>query len=203
MVALLPLISLSRLVSDNVTSLFPLLMASTTRGFEFAIALISAKKASSDSLSKLLLCLQNWWKYSTSRQYLSPSYIAHMTCERRVHLPLYPISNLCQQEFSNFVVIHFSDALFKFVFDPNAIFSIFTPNRSYNSSPSNKSSQGHNEWICLESLCHFNMDCSTSQTCKKCTIWVQSCSPLFDFKRTKHVVTTVSEWRLFLCSFWL
>ena len=66
-VALLPLISFSRLVSDNVTSLFPLLMASTARGLEFTIALISAKKASSDSLSKLVLCLQNWWKYSTSR----------------------------------------------------------------------------------------------------------------------------------------
>ena len=169
MAALLPLISLSRLVSD-VTSLFPLLMASTTRGLEFTIALISAMKASSDSLSKLALCLQNWWKYSTSRQYLSPSYVAHMTCERRVHLPLYPISNLCQQEFSNFVVIHFSDALFKFVFGPNAIFSIFTPNRSYNSSHNNESSQGENKWVCLQSLCHFSMDFSTSQTCKKCTI---------------------------------
>ena len=97
-------------------------------------------------------------------------------------------------------MLHFSDALFKFVFDPNAIFSIFTPNRSYNSSHSNESSQGQNKWVCLQSLCHFSMDFSTSQTCKKCTIEVQSWSPLFDFKRTKHVVTTVSEWRLFLCS---
>ena len=46
-----------RLVGDSVTSLFTLLIVSTTRGLEFTIASISMKKVFSDSSSKLVLCV--------------------------------------------------------------------------------------------------------------------------------------------------
>ena len=45
------------------------------------------------------VCLLNLLKYSKSRPYLCPRYTTHITCRRRVHLPLYPISTLFQEEF--------------------------------------------------------------------------------------------------------
>ena len=93
------------------------------------------------------MCLQNWRKYCTSRPYLSFPYTTHMTCQRRVHLPLYPISLLFQQELSDFVVVHFFDALCKFVFGFHKLFTIITPNRSYISFSSNELSQWMNESV--------------------------------------------------------
>ena len=76
-----------------------------------------------------------------SRHYLSFPYTTHMTFQRRVHLPPYPISISFQREFSDFVVIYFCDTLCKFIFGSHKISTIISSNRSYISSPNNESSQ--------------------------------------------------------------
>ena len=55
---------------------------------------------------------------------MSLSDTTHMTGQRRVHLPMYPISILSQEGLSDFVVIHLLNTLCEFIFGSNKISSL-------------------------------------------------------------------------------
>ena len=100
------------------------------------------------------------------------------------------------------VVIYFFYALSKFVFGSHKISTIITLNQFYISSPSNLNARMNKSVSKVFIISIWIARLAKQVKSAKCTILLQSCSSLIDFKQTEYVHTTVSEWWFFLCSIW-